>query len=762
MRRKLLLAGLVVSLAAVVVWGSLRARTQTLIIDYPLEGSIFPPDLAPPTFLWRDSTDRGAAWTIEARFASGAAPLRAVSRGERMQPGEIDPRCVAETNQPPALTPEQAAAHTWKPDAALWSQILRGSVNAPATLVITGYTDERMSNAVSRSQITLRTSADPVAAPIFYRDVPLMPSETERGVIKPLGQQFTPLIAWRLRDVSQPASRVVMTGIHSCANCHSASLDGKTMGMDLDGPKNDKGLYALFPIRNVSTIRNQDVLSWRTSRGKLEGKLRVAFMSRVSPDGRYVVSTIMLPEKQQTEYERDHHPLDLLRNYYVANFKDYRFLQVFYPTRGVLAWYSAETGMLAPLPGADDPRYVHTGATWSPDGKYLVFSRAEARDAYPEGAKLATYANDPAETRIQYDLYRIPFNNGRGGTPERIEGASQNGKSNSFPKVSPDGRWIVYVQAQNGQLMRPDSKLYIVPFAGGQARLMRANTRLMNSWHSFSPNGRWLVFSSKSRSPYTQMYLTHIDENGNDSPAILIENSTAANRAVNIPEFLNIAPDGLQRIDAQAAESFRRIDVAAAAMRAGRRDEAAAELREAVALDPQSASLRTSYGFALASSGHFADAAVQFRKAVELDPANADAFGNLGGALLEMGRFADARAALTRALELKPDLADAQTSLGTLLARQGRRDEAIPHLRRAVELDPGNALAQTNLALVLSADGQVDEPVRHMEEAVRRAATPQRLEFLGELYARQGRYPAAEEARRRAAQMAGASSMNRR
>jgi hypothetical protein len=61
----------------------------------------------------------------------------------------------------------------------------------------------------------------------------------------------------------------------------------------------------------------------------------------------------------------------------------------------------------------------------------------------------------------------------------------------------------------------------------------------MNSWHSFSPNGRWLVFSSKARSPYTQMYLTHIDADGNDSPAILIDNTTAANRAVNIPEFAN-------------------------------------------------------------------------------------------------------------------------------------------------------------------------------------------------------------------------------
>ena len=91
---------------------------------------------------------------------------------------------------------------------------------------------------------------------------------------------------------------------------------------------------------------------------------------------------------------------------------------------------------------------------------------------------------------------------------------------------------------------------------------MQCNTPLMNSWHSFSPNGRWLVFSSKSRSPYTQMFLTHIDENGQDSPAILIENATAANRAVNIPEFVNIPPDGMMKIDTPATEFYRLFDVA--------------------------------------------------------------------------------------------------------------------------------------------------------------------------------------------------------
>ena len=45
------------------------------------------------------------------------------------------------------------------------------------------------------------------------------------------------------------------------------------------------------------------------------------------------------------------------------------------------------------------------------------------------------------------------------------------------------------------------------------------------------------------------MYLTHLDKDGNDSPAILMDNTTAANRAVNIPEFVNIPADGLMQID---------------------------------------------------------------------------------------------------------------------------------------------------------------------------------------------------------------------
>ena len=192
--------------------------------------------------------------------------------------------------------------------------------------------------------------------------------------------------------------------------------------------------------------------------------------------------------------------------------------------------------------------------------------------------------------------------------------------SNSFPKVSPDGRWIVFVQARNGQLMRPDSQLYIVPAAGGVAREMRCNTPLMNSWHSFSPNGRWLVFSSKSRSPYTQMFLTHLDEDGNDSPAILIENATAANRAVNIPEFVNIPPGGLLKIDAPVTEYYRVVDTASELLKKNQYAAAAVEFAKALELDPDEAQTHNNLGFSLVETGKLAEGMEHYRKALELSP----------------------------------------------------------------------------------------------------------------------------------------------
>ena len=715
------------------LWSGAQPAPELAIL-YPLNDTLFPPELPPPTFLFHDST-KASGWTVDVTFADGTPPIHARIAGEPMKVGEIDERCIGPTNK----LPQALDARTWIPDAATWSAIKRHSVTAPAKIAIAG---------TARAEVSIRTSRDAVGAPIFYRDVPLMPSETEKGVIKPLAAAMVPLIAWRLRDPAASESRLLMTGIHSCANCHSFSADGKTMGMDVDGPQNDKGLYALVPVQAKMAIRNDDVVAWGDYRGKLGGKLRVGFMSQVSPDGRNVVTTINDPGQDQPEYQRRKNPLDLVNNYFVANFKDYRFLQVFYPTRGILAWYDRAAAKLRPLPGADDPRYVHTNAVWSPDGKYLVFARADARDAYVAGTRPAERANDPNETPIQYDLYRIPFNGGAGGKAEPVEGASRNGMSNSFPKVSPDGRWIVWVQAKNGQLMRPDSQLCIVPAGGGTARRMRANTPLMNSWHSFSPNGRWLVFSSKSRTPYTQMFLTHIDAEGNDTPPVLIENATAANRAVNIPEFVNIAPGGLQQIEAPATDYYRIVDSALDFAKSGRYDSAIEEWRKALALAPAETTVHFNLGNALFETGNTGEAIAEYERALELSPEHVEAHNNLGNALARTGRIEDAMAQFEATIRLDPGHANAHANLGAALAQQGRIPDAIAHLEKAIETDPAHAQAHSNLGIALAMSGRLDDAIGHVEESVHlsRGQDATTLDLLAALYAQAGRFDDAVQA----------------
>ncbi len=715
----------------------LSSPPAAITVDYPADGSVFPPEITPPTFLWRDAAADATAWSIDITFADYAAGIHAKSAGEPMRIGEIDPEAVSSNNELPKLTPEQAAAHTWIPDAGTWAAIKKHSVESPAVMVITGFRDADLKQPVSSGKVRIETSRDPVGAPIFYRDVPLMPSQGSKGVISPLAPEAVGLIKWRLRYLDEPTSRVVMQRISTCANCHSFSADGKTLGLDVDGPQNDRALYALIPVAPQTAIRTQDVIKWPTVRDPKIPRLRAAFMSRISPDGRYVVSTIDDPNAAQRAGGRT-----LEDKYYVANFLDYRFLQVFYPTRGILAWYDRVTKRLEPLPGANDPRYVQTGGVWSPDGKYIVFQRAEAKTPYAPGAELALYANDPRETQIQYDLYRIPFNQGRGGQAEPVRGASANGMSNSFAKVSPDGRWIVFVEARNGMVMRPDGKLYIVPFQGGQARLMKCNTRLMNSWHTFSPNGRWLAFSSKSRSPYTQMYLTHVDANGNDTPPILVDNPTAANRAVNLPEFANIPKGGLEKIDPVATQFYKIETTGIELMTKGQYAEAVTVLRHALEVDPSDSKAHLNLGYSLGQTGRMSEAMAEYRTACALSPDDPIVFADFALALAQNGKPDEAIANYRKSLALDASNAGVQADLGAMLAEKGETAEGLEHLQKAVALKPASAAVHYKLASALLKTGQTAEASTHMEQAV--ALAPDSIEFrfgLANVLAQAGRFP---------------------
>ena len=99
-------------LGALIPPPSARAGELAAIsVDSPLPASVFPPEILAPTFLWRDPAEGAVrGWGIEIEFADHTPPIRVKAKGERMRIGEIDPNCASDTNEPPKLTPEQAAA----------------------------------------------------------------------------------------------------------------------------------------------------------------------------------------------------------------------------------------------------------------------------------------------------------------------------------------------------------------------------------------------------------------------------------------------------------------------------------------------------------------------------------------------------------------------------------------------------------------------------------------------------------------------------
>jgi tetratricopeptide (TPR) repeat protein len=409
------------------------------------------------------------------------------------------------------------------------------------------------------------------------------------------------------------------------------------------------------------------------------------------------------------------------------------FSQLFFPIKGILCVYDRQMKTFQALPGADDPNYVQSNPSWRPDGKYLVFARAKAYDlkgTKGKGKVLLTREECKEFTDdgrpFLFDLYRIPFNQGKGGTPEPLEGASHNGMSNYFAKYSPDGKWIVFCKAKSYMLLQSDSELYIIPAEGGKAERLRANTSRMNSWHSFSPNSRWLVFSSKANSPYTQLFLTHIDEQGQSTPAVLLEHFTTHDRAANIPEFINAEPTTIKKIREQFLNDYSFVRAGNAFFRQNEPDNAIAEYKEALRMNPNNVQAHLKMGFLLYNvKGKVEEGMAHLNKALELDPDNAFAHHDLGMALLPQRKFDQAAKHLSEAFRRMPKGVDKQYNTVNMHHNLGKalfycknfRQSAV-HLYQAARLDPNNGKIHYDLAMTLAVQGKGNDARRHYSKAL--------------------------------------------
>ena len=181
--------------------------------------------------------------------------------------------------------------------------------------------------------------------------------------------------------------------------------------------------------------------------------------------------------------------------------------------------YNVKTNEIAwsPLTKAEDR--FETFPSFSPDGKWLYFCSAAAVSDMPKQHREA-----------RYGLYRIAFNPedmSFGDELECVWDAPSEGYSLSFPRVSPDGRFLCITRHGYGNfsIWHRDADLWMIDLETGERfALGEANSSDVDSFHTWSSNGSWLVFSSRRGDDglYTRPYFTHIGPDGRASKAFLL------------------------------------------------------------------------------------------------------------------------------------------------------------------------------------------------------------------------------------------------
>jgi hypothetical protein len=203
--------------------------------------------------------------------------------------------------------------------------------------------------------------------------------------------------------------------------------------------------------------------------------------------------------------------------------------------------------------------FMDTYPEWSPDGKFLYFCRA------PQIAENYDYK------LIRYNIFRVSFDMEKRtfGSAELIYDAAMTMKSAVFPRISPDGKYLVCTVADYGcfPIWHKEADLISVDLSTFKATRLGLNSDFSDSYHSWSSNSKWMVFSSKRDDGRTaRPYFSYINGNGESAKPFILPQKDPGyyhrfEKTFNIPEFstieINMSPGTIRRLSKTKAEDTK-------------------------------------------------------------------------------------------------------------------------------------------------------------------------------------------------------------
>lgn len=182
----------------------------------------------------------------------------------------------------------------------------------------------------------------------------------------------------------------------------------------------------------------------------------------------------------------------------------------FYDRRTDLILYDIEKNEIFIV---DESKQLETNPNWSPEGDYLYFALSDS--LMKEGVM-----PEFEYPKLKYDIAKTKFDPETKSftKPEIVLNVTKEGKSATFPRISPDGRFLLVVISEFGASPHThrDADLFAMDLKSGELiRCDGANSNESESYHDFSSRSNWFVFYSRREDGnYGRAYVSHIDSTG--------------------------------------------------------------------------------------------------------------------------------------------------------------------------------------------------------------------------------------------------------